>query len=90
MRQHRLDASWSACDAVMVCVDQQPHSRALIRRAWRMASALRSALIAVFVETPAWGSAPPERRNALAENLRFAEDLGAEVVRVQADDAPVG
>jgi hypothetical protein len=39
--------------------------------------------VAVFVETPEWGSASPERKRALEENLRFAEDLGAEVVRMQ-------
>jgi len=36
----------------------------------------------VFVETPRWASASPEERRALEENLRFAEDLGAEIIRV--------
>jgi two-component system sensor histidine kinase KdpD len=43
-------------------------------------------LLAVFVETPGWASAPPERKRVLEENLRFAEDLGAEPVRVQGSD----
>ncbi len=70
----------------MVCVDDQQQAQNLVRRGWRMANRYRTELLAVFVETPAWGSAAPERSRALEENLRFAEDLGAEVVRVQASD----
>jgi two-component system sensor histidine kinase KdpD len=40
----------------------------------------------VFVETPHWASASPEQKRALEENLRFAEDLGAEPIRVQGSD----
>jgi two-component system sensor histidine kinase KdpD len=38
------------------------------------------------VETPRWASATPEQKRALEENMRFAEDLGAEPVRVQGSD----
>jgi two-component system, OmpR family, sensor histidine kinase KdpD len=40
----------------------------------------------MFVETPSWASASPEEKRGLEENLRFAEDLGAEPVRVQGTD----
>jgi two-component system sensor histidine kinase KdpD len=43
-------------------------------------------LLAVFVETPRWGTATPEEKRALDENLRFAEDLGAEPIRVRGAD----
>jgi len=49
-----------------------------------MANRNNADLLAVFVETPDWASATAERRHAMEENLRFAEDLGAKVVRVQA------
>ena len=42
--------------------------------------------MAVFVETPGWARASPEARRQLEENLRLAEDLGAEVVRRQDSD----
>src|SRR5207244_3252267 len=42
--------------------------------------------LVVFVETPRWASASPEQKRALEENLRFAEDLGAEPIRVQGSD----
>jgi len=86
MHDHQIDAAWAAGERVMVCVDDQQQAQNLVRRGWRMANRYRTELLAVFVETPAWGFASPERSRALEENLRFAEDLGAEVVRVQASD----
>ncbi len=86
MQQHSIDAAWSAGESVMVCVDAQAQAQNLIRRGWRMANRYGTELVAVFVETPGWGSASPEEKRALEENLRFAEDLGAEPVRVQGSD----
>ncbi len=51
-----------------------------------MADRYHTELLAVAVETPRWASASPEQKRALEDNLRFAEDLGAEVVRVQGSD----
>jgi two-component system sensor histidine kinase KdpD len=51
-----------------------------------MANRHHTELLAVFVETPRWASASPEDKRALEENLRFAEDLGAEPIRVQGAD----
>src|SRR5262245_57328934 len=86
MRQHQIDAAWSAGERVMVCVDTQPQAQNLIRRGWRMANRYHTELLAVFVETPGWGRASPEDRRALEQNLRFAEDLGAETIRVQGSE----
>ena len=86
MHQHEIDASWSAGERVMVCIDAEPQSQNLIRRGWRMANRYRTELLAVFIATPRWASASPEQKRALEDNLRFAEDLGAEPIRVQAGD----
>jgi two-component system, OmpR family, sensor histidine kinase KdpD len=86
MQQHGIDAAWSAGERVMVCVDEQPQAQNLIRRGWRMANRYNAELLAVFVETARWASASPEQKRALEENLRFAEDLGAEPLRVQGSD----
>lgn len=86
MQQQGIDAAWSAGERVMVCVDDQHQAQNLIRRGWRMANRYHTELLAVFVETPGWGSASPEQKRALEENLRFAEDLGAQPVRVQGSD----
>ena len=86
MQQHAIDAAWSAGERVMVCVDEQPQAQNLVRRGWRMAARSSTELLAVFVETPRWAAAAPEQKRALEENLRFAEDLGAEPIRVQGID----
>ena len=86
MRQHQIEAAWPAGERVMACVDARPDAQRVLRRAWRMANRLQADLLAVFVETPRWASASPEERRALEENLRFAEDLGAEIIRITGSD----
>jgi two-component system sensor histidine kinase KdpD len=86
MQQHGIDAAWSAGERVMVCVDAQPQAQNVIRQGWRMANRYHTEFLAAFVETPSWASAMPEEKRALEENLRFAEDLGAEPVRVQSSE----
>src|SRR5260370_38816098 len=80
MQQHSIDAAWPAGERVMVCIDETPQAENLVRRGWRMANRYQTELLVVFVETPRWGSATPERKRALDENLRFDEDLAAEPV----------
>jgi two-component system sensor histidine kinase KdpD len=71
---------------VLVCVDHQPISKQLVRRAWRMADRLRAELVAAYVEPPDWGQLPFQVRAGAEANLRFAEDLGALVVRRRGQD----
>src|SRR5262245_15675870 len=78
---HGIDASWPASERVLVCVDHQPLSKQLVRRAWRMAARLRTELVAAYVEPPDWDTLPFQVQKAVEANLRFAEDLGARVVR---------
>jgi two-component system sensor histidine kinase KdpD len=85
-REHAMDATWAPGERVMVCVDDQRQAQHLLRRGWRMAARRQAQLLAVFVETPEWANAAPEQTRALEDNLRLAEDLGAEVVRVQGAD----
>ncbi len=82
MRQHQVETVWPASERVMVAIDADPRSQHLLRHGWRHAQRALSELLALFVETPAWRRATPEQRRQLEENLRFAEDLGAEVIRV--------
>jgi two-component system, OmpR family, sensor histidine kinase KdpD len=86
MHQEGIDAAWSAGERVMVCIDDQPQAQNLVRRGWRLANRYKTELLAVVVETPRWASATPEAKRAVEDNLRFAEDLGAEPVRVRGSD----
>ena len=68
----------------MACIDDSPDSQRVLRRASRLATRLGGELLAVFVETADWANEPPETKRAVEENVRYAEDLGAEVVRTNA------
>jgi two-component system, OmpR family, sensor histidine kinase KdpD len=82
MRQNEIETVWPAAERVMVAIDEKPASQHLIRRGWREATRAQTQLLVTFVETPAWTEASAEARRSVEDNIRFAEDLGAEVIRV--------
>jgi two-component system sensor histidine kinase KdpD len=86
MLDHKIDTAWAAADRVVVGVHSGASSEKAVRRAWRLAHGLGSDLVAVFVETPGWADSSPEERMSLEDNLRFAGDLGAEIIRATGSD----
>jgi len=86
MRENEIETVWPAAERVIVAIDEKPNAQRLIRRGWREATRAQTDLLVTFVETPAWAEAPAQSRDALEENLRFATDLGAQVVRVAGRD----
>jgi two-component system sensor histidine kinase KdpD len=88
MRDHQIEAAWPAAEAVVVGVDDSESAPRVIRRAWRLANRFQAELLAVFVEKNGWADAPPERRRRLTENLRYAEDLGAQVHKLRGESVP--
>jgi two-component system, OmpR family, sensor histidine kinase KdpD len=72
---------WPVSDRVMVLVGPHPGSRHAIRRAAMMAASLRAPLMALFVETPNFEKASRDAQQDVREDLEFAEDLGATVLR---------
>ncbi len=82
-----VKAVWPAAERILVCVGPSPFAVRLIRAAKRMAAGLRADWIAVNVEAP--GKIQPTERDmkGLAENMRLAESLGAETVRLSGHKA---
>jgi two-component system sensor histidine kinase KdpD len=79
-------------ERVMVCMSSNALAPRVIRTGARIAGRLGSKWYAVYVETP---SEKPDRiksgdSEALQQNIRLAETLGATVVRVHADRAADG
>lgn len=68
---------WPTKGKILVCVGNRADSTKLIRAARRMAKSLQVEWIAVHVDTPRLNISE-EQRNIAIENLRFAEQLGAE------------
>jgi two-component system sensor histidine kinase KdpD len=72
-------------EKVMVCITSRGNAKKLLRVASRIAGRLASDWMAVYVETPREepGRVDPKDYNMLMENVRFAEGLGAQFVRLK-------
>jgi two-component system sensor histidine kinase KdpD len=72
-------------EKVMVCFASRGSAKKLLRVGARVAGRLASDWYAVWVETPREepGRIRPEDYNSLQENVRFAEGLGAMVVKLR-------
>lgn len=73
-------------EKVMVAIASRGSAKKLLRVGSRIAGRLASDWFAVYVETPVeqLGRIKPQDYAALQENIRFAEDLGAKVVKLKA------
>jgi two-component system sensor histidine kinase KdpD len=72
-------------EKVMVCMASRGSAKKLLRTGSRIAGRLASDWYAVYVETPREGPGRirPVDYAALQENIRFAEELGAKVVKLK-------
>jgi two-component system sensor histidine kinase KdpD len=79
-------------ERVMVCMSSNALAPRVIRTGARIAGRLGARWYAVYVETPREkpGRINPNAADALQENIRLAENLGATVVRVKADSPSDG
>jgi two-component system sensor histidine kinase KdpD len=72
-------------ERVMVCMASRGSAKKLLRMGSRIAGRLASDWYAVYVETPGEepGRIKPSDYAALQENVRFAEELGAKIVKLK-------
>ncbi|MBY0011940.1 sensor histidine kinase [Paenibacillus typhae] len=75
-------------DHILVCISSAVSSKKVIRTAARMAEAFRGAFTALYVETPRSKELTHKSKAELRENLRLAEQLGAQPATVYGDDIP--
>jgi two-component system sensor histidine kinase KdpD len=68
-------------ERIAVCISSNPAAQHLIARGARMAEAIDAELYVVYVDMGQDASADNQR--TLAGNIRFAENVGAKVVRLQ-------
>ncbi|WP_421996773.1 ATP-binding protein [Reyranella sp.] len=80
MREHAITGPWAAGERVIVCIDPSPAAANAVRAARRTAVGLDAELIALYVETDRHTSLSEAERGHLAETMRLATELGAEVV----------
>src|SRR5712672_691739 len=82
MREHAITGPWAAGERVVVCLDPSPAAATAVRAAKRTADGLEAELIALYVETDRHATLSEAEHTRLAETMRLAAQLGAEVVTV--------
>jgi two-component system sensor histidine kinase KdpD len=75
-----LEATVAVREKIAVCISSNPVAQYLIARGGRMAHAIDAEFYVVYVESP--DDADGDNWRTLQENIRFAENLGATVVRL--------
>jgi len=81
-----MDILKPPAEKLLVCVGPSAFSANLINSAKKMAASLNAKWFAVYVETPKMLILPEAERNRAADNLRLAEQLGAETFTVTGRD----
>jgi two-component system sensor histidine kinase KdpD len=79
-------------EKVMVCVSSSANAKKLLRAGARIAGRLGAVWFAVYVETPKENPSriDPARAAILEENLAFAEQLGATIIKLKTPRAADG
>ncbi|MBK6494182.1 MAG: sensor histidine kinase KdpD [Gemmatimonadetes bacterium] len=81
-----IQGPWAAGERVLVAVAPTGEAPRLVRAGWRLAAALRAECVVLHVETADVRHSAPALRESVQEAMRLAQELGARVVTVAADD----
>jgi two-component system, OmpR family, sensor histidine kinase KdpD len=80
-----IERIWPTQEKLLVCVGSNPDSMKVIRTARRLASSLQAEWIALHIDTPRQNLSEAER-SSVTQNLRFAEQLGADTKILSGQD----
>jgi len=81
LEKEGLERNLGVRERIAVGVSSSPAAQYLIARAARMAQRIEAELLVVYVDIGV--DENPEDQRSLAQNLRFAEDLGAKIIRAK-------
>jgi two-component system sensor histidine kinase KdpD len=81
MDEKEIQENWAVRERIAVCISSNPRAQYLLARAARMARRMDAELYVVHVDRELGVQEP--NQNALNANLRFAESLGARVVKLK-------
>jgi two-component system, OmpR family, sensor histidine kinase KdpD len=80
LKQEQLERNLGVRERIAVCISSNPAAQYMIARGARMATAMDAEFFVVYVDVGA--DTRDDDRRSLAENIRFAENLGATVIRL--------
>jgi len=84
MQANAIAGPWAAGERILVCISEDPRSAGLVRYTKRLADRLHAPWTAVSIETRRSLQFSEEQRDRLADTLRLAEALGADVLTIPA------
>lgn len=85
MQANAVAGPWPTEERLLVCINESPVAKNLVRAGKRMAERARIGWIVATVMTPRHEGLPAEARAATTDALRLAESLGAETVALHAE-----
>jgi two-component system sensor histidine kinase KdpD len=85
LKKKNIDQNWGVSERIAVCISSSSASQQLIARGARMSQGIGADEFYV-VHVDAQNGGDDEDRRSLAANMRFAENLGAKIVRLNGKD----
>jgi two-component system sensor histidine kinase KdpD len=86
LRSNAIEGAWPSAERILVCIGGDEGSEGVVRAAGRLANALNASWIAATVAADGVEAADVAKRRRIDMNLRLAERLGAEPVRLAGRD----
>src|SRR5579872_582582 len=85
LKKKNIDQNWGVCERIAVCISSNTASQQLIARGARMAQGIDAAEFFV-IHVNVGDELDEQERRSLTANIRFAENLGAKPVQLEAKD----
>ncbi|QCK87556.1 sensor histidine kinase KdpD [Phreatobacter aquaticus] len=85
MQANAVKGPWPTQERLLVCINEAPVAKALVRAGKRMAERARIPWIVATVVTPRHEALGQEARGATADAMRLAEALGAETITLHGE-----
>jgi two-component system sensor histidine kinase KdpD len=86
MQAHAIGGPWPASERILACISENPSSAELVRRARRLASALKAEWTALYIEGPRHATLGETEKDRIADTLRLAEKLGGQTASLPGRD----
>src|SRR5215510_3371623 len=86
MQARAIQGPWAAGERILVCVNEDPRSAALVRYTKRLADRVHASWIALSLETGRSLQLSDEEKDRIAETMRLAERLDGEAVSLPAKE----
>jgi len=84
LKKKNIDQNWGVRERLAVCISSHPEAQQLIARGARIADRIDADLFVVYVEREK--DREPDPARSLNANFQFAENLSAQIVRLQGRD----